>query len=579
MPSEEDKQTRMLTSIKEGIEQIEGIVRECTTRSVVHRCFLEQGDPRPDLHSPAKQIAFLLGLMLATDEPVQGREFNDSDWRKVKESLHNIFYAYISRYSPDDKQFREEPADWHRKREIAVLAFTDYFQKTMLATPEDIAELIRLYIVPYDDQLSQDFGITASDALTVAEGIIHGIQERFEANYLATPEERLACLTIRLEDIVSSYGMAGTNFWNLFAIGRGEGESLQYPTDKSVVEYKPCIRLSGGTAFSGTMQDMLLAILSRSESCLSSGDRKENYFRHRAQVLEDQAASMFVRLLGPGTQVYRNLFETSTHQQEHDLVIVHKDICLFVEAKSAPPDEPFRDPERAFTRLRRSFRSDTGIQKAYNQALRMMNALKTKETCVLYDHQGQEALSLSSAILDKAFCVCVTRDNHGPVATCLSFLLEKEETDPYPWVISTLDLQNIIEVWQYYKWGAKQLKAFLKYRIQLHTSLFGDDELDYVGAYVRNCGLHHFVAPQELPLPINPSYSNLFDWIHNHLFRDAPLFRTYPVYPEPDDVQKFLQTGISIFSNSLGHRRIKAGRNEACPCDSGVKFKRCHGML
>ena len=153
-----------------------------------------------------------------------------------------------------------------------------------------------------------------------------------------------------------------------------------------------------------------------------------------------------------------------TIRYEHDIVALCDDVCLFVEVKSSPPDEPFRDPDRAYTRLRRSFRSDTGIQKAYDQANRLLQSVRSDVDVSLYDKDGNEALQLPASIIERAYCVCVTKDSYGPVATCLSFLLEKDESEPYPWAVSVWEMENIAEIWKYYKWDAKQLKAYLSDR-------------------------------------------------------------------------------------------------------------------
>ena len=278
----------------------------------------------------------------------------------------------------------------------------------------------------------------------------------------------------------------------------------------------------------------------------------------------------------PGTLL---LFETPDNQNEHDIVVLGDGVCLFVEVKSSPPDEPFRDPEKAYTRLRRSFRSDTGIQKAYNQANRLLQSVRSNRVVSLYDRDGNEALQLPGSLRDRAFCVCVTRDSYGPVATCLSFLLEKNEGEPYPWAVSVWNLENIAEIWKHCRWDGSQLRAYLSAREKLHTSLFGDDELDYVGAFIMHCGLDQLVSDTVFPVPINPTYSEIFNAIHQHLRRGAPRVRIVPVYPSNDSVTEFLQTGEAVRSMSLRQKPIKLMRNELCPCGSGVKSKRCHGTL
>ena len=192
------------------------------------------------------------------------------------------------------------------------------------------------------------------------------------------------------------------------------------------------------------------------------------------------------QIVGRSARIYQNLFESPDSQNEHDIVVLSDDVCLFVEVKSSPPDEPFRDPEKAYTRLRRSFRSDKGMQKAYNQASRLLQPVRSNRVVALYDQDGNKALQLSGSLRDRAYCVCVTRDSYGPVATCLSFLLEKEEDEPYPWAVSVWNLENIAEIWKYFRWDGRQLRAYLSAREKLYTSLFGDDELDYVGAFIRS---------------------------------------------------------------------------------------------
>lgn len=581
--SEQDRQQRMLDSIRTYVDEIQNRIRDCSTESVVRRCLSKKGYPHPSLHSPAKQIAFLLGLLLATEEPQTSRDFSEKDWDNLRRPLAGLFQVYTERYLPDQEQFANDTIPELKKRQIAMLAFTDYFLKATLATDEQIREHISTYVVPFDEVLSKDLGLSASEALKIVEGIMDKYQADFEMLPVGDPlshdEAVSSAFRVTRSELIAQHGSQGEVFWKLFTVGRGEGNDLLYPTDQSIVEVKPFIRLSENVAFGCNLKEMLLPILALSEDCLTSGPSEDAYLRHRSKTLEIQAASLFRRILGESAEIYENVFETPDSQNEHDIVIVNDDICLFVEAKSTPPHEPFRDPDRAFTRLRRSFRSDRGIQGAYDQANRLFEAVRKRETVVLYDRQGNEVLRLPGSVRDRAFCICVTRDNHGPTATCLSFLLKKKETNPYPWVVSALDLENIAEAWQYFRWDARQLRAFLSQREKLHSSLSADDELDYVGAFILHCGLYWFESDAILPGPIDPSYANIFDAIHEHLVRGGPPVRVAPVYPVENSGEKFLRTGESIYSVRHRLKRIRLRRNELCQCGSHVKAKRCHGVL
>lgn len=582
MPSERDKDQAMLDSISTSIRRILDVISDCTTESVVEWCALQKGNPTPELQSPAKQIAFLLGLLLTTEEPSGARVFGHEDWKRATRYLRKLFGVYTERYSPDREDFVPKPTGEFKNREIATLAFTDYFQKTLLVADEQVAELIRTYLTPFDKQLTIEMGISVSEALHIAEGIVAKFesegQSALRSGDSRTSGASLSFYRVCRHELVAHYGTIGERFWELFTVGRGEGMSLKYPTDRSIVEDRPFIRISDDTAIGCTLKEMLIPLFSTGERHLLRGAKRKTYRKFRSTTLERYAAAYFKQMLGESAQVHQNLFESPENQYEHDIVVLHDDLCLFVEAKASPLGEPFRDPERAYVRLLRDFRSDTGIQKAYDQASRLYQSLEKGNTVSLYNQAGNEILQLPSSLRDRAFCICVTRDNHGPTATFLSFLLDKEPTQPYPWVISILDLETMAEAWQYYGWGAPQLKSFLTARERLHATVLGDDELDYVGAYIMHCGLQGFRSEGSFPTPINPTYANIFDDVHGHLRgrSQAPMFS--PVYPF-ESVGETLRTGESVWSMSRRQRRMRLSRNEICPCGSGMKFKRCHGVL
>jgi hypothetical protein len=200
------------------------------------------------------------------------------------------------------------------------------------------------------------------------------------------------------------------------------------------------------------------------------------------------------------------VFETPDLHYEHDLVILHKDLCLIVEAKASPPVEPFRDPEKAFVRLRNAFRADTGLQKAYEQAMRLWRRLKKGESVILYNEKGGVVAQLSPELTNRTFCVCVTRDNYGPLATDLALLLEKEDGEPYPWAINVLDLGALGEAWTYFGWGVHELQEYLKERIQLHGKVFSDDELVFAGYYIQHGSFEHALRAPAARISLDTNY-------------------------------------------------------------------------
>ena len=297
----------MLERIERNIAEIQSLIRDCSTESVVQRCRLEARFPHPDLQAPAKQIVFLLGLLLATDEPPTGRDFTDRDWENVAKPLRRLFQVYTERYRLDQEQFQATRISQLKRREIASLAFIDYFFKGALATTEQVRDHIRAYAVPFDGVLSTDLGLSASDALAIADSI--GARFQAHVDSLApgsTPQEAFSGYHIRRNELITQHGKKGDAFWRTFTVGRGEGNSLQYPTEQSIVERKPFIRLSENVAFGCKLDDMLLSLLIVSEACLLKGPSKETYLKHRARTLQEQTVSFMRQILGGSARIFQN---------------------------------------------------------------------------------------------------------------------------------------------------------------------------------------------------------------------------------------------------------------------------------
>ena len=565
--------------------------------------------PFGELTSPAKQMRFLLGLLLESEEPEDAQEFGISHWQDVVASLAAAFSAYSWSQSSGGGPTSRRSSQDIKKHETAVLAFVDYFEKTTLAFTEQTAERIKLYLSPFDDQLSKDLGLSASDAVTIAEWVANSAQERLNEVLDNDRDDELDLISwaggvnfsqsskifrdnvkassvvevlkkigkVSRSELISQFGETGEKFWDLFAISRGEGERIDFPTERSIVERKPLIRLSDDVAMHFSIETLFNAILLQGEECLSNGPLRERYFKTRDRTLENQVESELLRILGNKARAHRNLFETPNRQFEHDLVVLSDDICLFVEAKASPPVEPFRDPGKAYVRLHDHFHSNKGIQKSYNQAVRLLEYLRTSGPLTLYNQSGEVALQLPSEIAAHTFCVCVTRDSYGPLATFLSLLLQKKDDNPYPWAVNILDLENIAEAWEYFDWDERQLKNFLSQRLPLNDTVVSDDELDYVGAYIQHCGLNSFSQSHSDRILLAPTYSNIFDRIHFHLTQGTPHVSIRPENAANLDILASVRVGKRVLVQDIPLGPIKVGRNEKCPCESGVKFKSCHG--
>jgi hypothetical protein len=256
-------------------------------------------------------------------------------------------------------------------------------------------------------------------------------------------------------------------------------------------------------------------------------------------------------------------------------VVEFRGSCLIIEAKASPPVEPFRDPDRAFTRLRHAFRADTGIQGAFLQANRLARRLRSGEIVELFDSTGAVAARLNPADYRAIYSVVFTRDDFGPLATNLQLLLEKDPGDPYPWVVNAFDFTTICEAREYWEWDPSVLLEYLDERLLLHGKAYATDELDFLGFRLRHTSFLTVLQAQADRIVLNPSYADVFDEMYRARHLNEPRVVIKTSIPVLTDLRRSLQSGHVVMAGPDMTNLYP--RNRPCPCGKGKKYKRCCG--
>jgi hypothetical protein len=573
------------------------------------------GDKR--LTSPQKQVCFMLGVLLSGQEPPEPVEFGLEQWSEARESLEALFHSYMTLYMPSKEEFGKRSPERHKTIEVSMLALLHSFNNGMFATIEQVIERITTYLVPFDADVKSHLGMSATQAILIckwtAEQLQRGLDDCHDAVEAASEsmpalsgsskrKRRLSRMAQELEKnpslleamtrmtaAVQRIGLVefdGMNaafpetaniFWKTFTVGRGEGPEINYPTEESVIERRPLVRISDKEAFCPSANLLFNAVLLLGERTIAKSSIRARFLRARDVALEKQTYEKIGALIGPQAKLLREVYETPNSQNEHDVIAIDNDLCLVVEAKAAPPTEAFRDPDRAFPRIRDAFRADSGIQKAFHQGNQIVRKLKRGETVTLFDAEGKEVYKLHPKQIKTAIAVCVTRDNFGALATDLSLLLEKTDDDAYPWAVNIIDLSALAESWPYLRFGAKELSNYLRQRICLHGRVYSDDELDYAGYFIKHGSFASALAQTADFFQLNPDYASVFDEIYAHLHLDGPPVEVEQSEPVIMDLRSSLRAGEPRFIDMLSPRGIsqKVGRNDPCPCGSGKKYKKC----
>lgn len=610
-----------LKEIQRAVAGVEKLVASSSTGSVVGWCFTfyvsnwNPGQDRPDtMMSPARQISFLLGKLLSTPEPTSPREFGRDEWASAEQLLNSAFAAYVGLFWPDPESTERPSEQWIRVREVVMPTFLNYFNTGRIASVEQTSERINRYVSPFDTSIRDAWGLTATEALSIARHISNGLQEaldRLKAKFEEEKRLRLGLLDraeaekwdlerlrkapldpeyrkvadelfselmglgfVKLEELRVKFPESADAYWRTFAAARGSGPILKFPTERTVFDDHPLVVVLNQEAMVPLSNGLYSAILDVGERILSNGPDRERFFRSRDKSLEAEVEPHLLTLVGEA-QVFRSAFETPDSQFEHDLIVLAENLCLLVEAKASPLDEPFRDPDKALVRLERAFDAETGIQRGYDQALRLWRRLSRGEDVTLYDQSGVVIGVMPASSSRPCYCVCVTRDSYGPLATDLSLLLKKDADAPYPWVLNVLDLEAIAEMWSYRGWGANNLDEYLRDRTRLHEKAVSTDELDYVGFFIRHGGLRAAIDAPGDKLFLDSSYSDIFDALYHHLRYGSAMPDLTPKAPFMADAREVLKGNLAANDQLTETKRV--ARNARCPCGSGRRFKKCCG--
>lgn len=597
----------------------EEIVRVCASKRLFN---LPKNQDASRLLSPQKQQFFLLGQMLTTPEPKQSKPFGEEEWHMAVRLLNAIFNSYAFMFWPKHREdVSTLTAEWHKVREIAMPAFLHYFNTGLLASIEQISDRIRQNLIPFDATLKSGINISATEALAIIDWISQFLQkglDDFRSAAKAEQEARIILLDlaqeegwgfeeirskassgdeyspflerfmnalqglhkVRRSDLQQVFGLELTTaFWERFVSRRGEVSIFLYMTDRNIAEEKPLFQINDNETICPVTNALYYALLLIGENCILASEDNQSYLKKRDKALEEETEIHLRRIFGESAEYYAEYYETPNKQSEHDLIIRWGKKLFVIEAKASPPVEPLRDPEKAFTKIRDHFKSNKGIQRAYEQANKIRGRLAKGEAVQLYDNSGRLKVTIMPQEIDSIYCICVTREDFGPLAVDLSLLLDKAKDDSYPWAVNILDLENLIDAWNYFGWGGEKFCEYLEQRERLHGRVLASDELEVAGFFIKHGSLNWILEAGGDSCFLPPDYSDVFDQIY--LTRRGGETVVYnPTEPFIGDMRKMLTEMLQEGDKSskpANAKHIKQGRNEPCICGSGKKHKRCCG--
>lgn len=546
----------------------------------------EQADifNKTNLISPQKQYIYLAGLLMSTEDKSNGRikeGVNNEIYAEIETDIQNITKEYIKTFLNFEQPFK---LDNVKRNLVSMEAFTSYFDTGILRYPEQTIELIRELYGSFDSNLEDLTGLGTEDFIAFYQLIYDTFEETINESKVAMNNiknflnslnpyavdekqeyERLLAFargfesekfqtamdslnTIKASRVLETFGKEkGKKLLDIFGLYRAETDFLYYNSNNPFADHPLCW-VDEETLFIVHPQFILNSVYNYITVILENPKNKfaDKYKKAKAEIVEKLFLKLFIDIFGDKAKYHTSVCE-ERGTREHDILIEFNDYILIAEVKASKVREPFFTPEKGYQRVQDHFNSDSGIGGAYKQAIILKKFIETNVDAILYDNKYQKFV-IPHASTKKILPIVLTLNQFGGLAVNTSLILEKEESQPYPWVCNWHDFENIIEILRYLKKEPQDFIGYIFWRIKNHPNILSSDELDVIEGYFMDSQVKEKNGTIFFP----PNGPSLIDKIY---FEKHGIPYEYPT--------------------AIVQKKEKIGRNEPCPCNSGKKFKKC----
>jgi hypothetical protein len=552
----------------------------------------EQSDifKKTDLTSPRKQYTYLAGLLMSTDDNSKGvTNDNPERYKELEEAIESITLEYTKTFLDFGDTIDTPDLDVVKRNIVSMEAFTSYFDMDTLRYKEQTENLINNLYMPFSKELEHLTSLGVNDYLTFFHLIENSFSNAHDASKYAmqslktflstfelTPDnykndyQRLisgdngrigrelqnameGLNTISKDKLIHTFGEdKGKKLIEIFTLERKEYDFLFYNRPNPFAE-KPLCWLDSQFLYIVHPNFVLSAIFNFITDTLENPKNSfaEKYKKDKGNIAENLFLQQLEKVFGDKAVYHTSVCE-ERGTKEHDILIEYKDYIIIAEVKASKVREPFFNPQKAFPRIKDHFNSDTGIGGAYQQAIVLKKIIENTDAITLYEDKTRP-FTLTHCSNKATLPLVLTLNQFGSLAVNTALLLDKEDDQPYPWVCNLHDLENIIEINTYLGKDSKDFIEYILWRINNHKATLSSDELDVIEGYYFN---------NTTKIDKN---TNLYFW---------------PTGPRLIDKIYFGKKGIPYHFPPLDNKPItiqKTGRNNPCPCGSGIKYKNCCG--
>jgi hypothetical protein len=474
------------------------------------------------LSSPLRQLYFLGGLLISSDS-TNGTDirYSHEKWNQIVILLNEIEAEYDALFFPSSADEVDE--QWVHIRKVAIPSFLSYFNQGPLNYEEQKINWIVDLFTQLDSIIEPVTGLKTADFIQFYENLDQLNQRNFQSFSskhvpLRSNWDKYTKIEMGVVDEVPDFikAMAEKNrplytfmadhgiidrfypteivssnlpiekveaILKLLTTSRAQTDYLYYTATKpgNPLYDKPIIDIGEGMFQVFEVKQVIHSIENLLEKlCTSSTQATTKYIEKKGKLLEDRVVKLFTDFLGNGCEIYQGYYIDGCEQ---DILILWKKNAFIIEAKGYSLSEPFRDPNRAFVRIKSDF--DACIGYGYKQTRRVEEKFINLVPLQIKDKNGNLIKEIDTTKYENDFSIIVNLKSFGQIQNDLSTLLKlPNEDDVFPWVIKLDDLEIFLLTLKAQGKQQITLVNYLLMRENLHEKLFCSDELEVCGGFI-----------------------------------------------------------------------------------------------
>jgi hypothetical protein len=516
--------------------------------SLIHAGRDRASDQLGMLSSPMRQLYYLAGLNVSSD-PAKGFDimFDHEKWKQIATLLNEIEAEYDKLFFPTKQE--EITEVWKRIRKVVMPSFLSYFNQGPLNYEEQVINWIEDLFSQFDPIIESKTNLKTEDFIHFYDNLDQLRQRNFQAHSgrkdLLRPNwEKYSKIEMGVVDDVPdfikemgeqykemNYYMSDSgiidrfyaeelvseilpldkvnNILPYFVTTRAQTDFLFYTSTKpgNPLYEKPILDIGDGMYQVFEVKQVIHAVNDfLQQICTSTATETTKYVEKKGKLLETRIIDLFSNFLKNDFKIYHGYYVDGCEQ---DILILWKNYAFIIEAKGYSLREPFRNPEKAFVRIKDDFNACIGY--GYEQTRRVEKKFISGGTLQITDKDGKILNEIDTSLYEEDFSIIINLESFGQIQCDLSTLIKLEnDDDVFPWAVKLDDLEIFILTMIAQNKGPIDFVNFLLLRESLHGKLICSDELEVCGGYLNGV-INQNQIDKAGVVAAAPDLGNIFD--------------------------------------------------------------------